>query len=75
MQAVQPVQQSTQKANNVIDKNMSMADWSNSRQARAASRQTVKYFESSEDEDEEDEEDEGQTEGANPTIANKNAKT
>ena len=74
MQAVQPVQQSSRMAgDNAKDAGgMSMAAWSSSRQQRAAVRQTIKYFESSEEEEEE-EEDEGEAEGAQPQAARHNA--
>ena len=74
MQAVQPVQQTSHMAsNNAKDtSNMSMAAWSSSRQQRAAVRQTIKYFESSEEEEEE-EEDEGEAEGAQPQSARRKA--
>ena len=66
MQAVQPVHTSAAAHNMASGPNakdtshMSNAAWSSSRTQRAAVRQTIKYFESSEDEDDEDEEDDEQ---------------
>lgn len=66
MQAVQPVHPSAASHNMASGptakdtSHMSNAAWSSSRTQRAAVRQTIKYFESSEDEDDEDEDDDEQ---------------